>query len=132
VVLVPSLVLPESVLARKVSVLAGQAETEKWVAQKFYSFDKIDAHRNEAEKWSPGASRKHNNFHGNVGREYKESHSHRALGERTPNEFAKEIAASRDFSGCKPLKTHPKVGTKKSVRSGISYYLHGCATPRLA
>ena len=29
--------------------------------------------------------------------EYNESHPHRALGEKTPNEFAKEIAASRDF-----------------------------------
>jgi putative transposase len=31
--------------------------------------------------------------------EYNESRPHRALGERTPNEFAKEIAASRDFLG---------------------------------
>ncbi len=29
--------------------------------------------------------------------EYNESRPHRALGEKTPNEFAKEIAASRDF-----------------------------------
>jgi putative transposase len=31
-------------------------------------------------------------------REYNESRPHRALGERTPNEFAREIAASRDLS----------------------------------
>ena len=30
-------------------------------------------------------------------REYNESRPHRALGERTPNEFAKEIAASRNL-----------------------------------
>ena len=30
-------------------------------------------------------------------REYKESRPHRALGERTPNEFAHQIAASRDL-----------------------------------
>jgi len=29
--------------------------------------------------------------------EYNESRPHRSLGEKTPNEFAKEIAASRDF-----------------------------------
>jgi hypothetical protein len=28
-----------------------------------------------------------------------QSRPHRALGEKTPNEFAKEIAASRDFLG---------------------------------
>jgi putative transposase len=32
-------------------------------------------------------------------REYNERRPHRALGERTPNEFANEIAASRDFIG---------------------------------
>ena len=31
--------------------------------------------------------------------EYNASRPHRALGERTPNEFAREIAASRDLSG---------------------------------
>jgi putative transposase len=31
-------------------------------------------------------------------REYNESRPHRALGERIPNEFAKQIAASRDLS----------------------------------
>jgi putative transposase len=31
--------------------------------------------------------------------EYNESRPHRALGEKTPHEFAKEIAASRDFLG---------------------------------
>jgi hypothetical protein len=31
--------------------------------------------------------------------EYNESRPHRALGEKTPNEFAKEIAASRNFLG---------------------------------
>ena len=30
---------------------------------------------------------------------YDDSRPHRALGERTPNEFASEIAASRDFTG---------------------------------
>jgi transposase InsO family protein len=32
-------------------------------------------------------------------REYNESRPHRALGERTPNEFAHEIAASRELTG---------------------------------
>jgi putative transposase len=32
-------------------------------------------------------------------REYNESRPHRALGERTPNEFASEFAASREFTG---------------------------------
>ena len=32
-------------------------------------------------------------------REYNESRPHRALGERTPNEFARQIAASRDLTG---------------------------------
>ncbi len=32
-------------------------------------------------------------------REYNESRPHRALGERTPNEFASQIAASRDLTG---------------------------------
>jgi putative transposase len=31
-------------------------------------------------------------------REYNESRPHRALGERTPHEFARQIAASRDLS----------------------------------
>ena len=31
--------------------------------------------------------------------EYNESRPHRALGEKTPNEFANEIAASRDLIG---------------------------------
>jgi len=32
-------------------------------------------------------------------KEYNESRPHRALGERTPNEFANEITASRDLTG---------------------------------
>ena len=32
-------------------------------------------------------------------REYNESRPHRSLGERTPYEFARQIAASRDLSG---------------------------------
>ena len=32
-------------------------------------------------------------------REYNESRPHRALGERTPNEFASEFAASRELTG---------------------------------
>jgi putative transposase len=32
-------------------------------------------------------------------REYSESRPHRSLGERTPHEFARQIAASRDLSG---------------------------------
>jgi putative transposase len=32
-------------------------------------------------------------------REYNESRPHRALGERTPNEFACQVAASRDLTG---------------------------------
>ena len=38
-------------------------------------------------------------------REYHESRPHRALGERTPNEFAFQVAASRDLKGLeKPEK----------------------------
>lgn len=40
-------------------------------------------------------------------REYNESRPHRALGERTPNEFANEIAASRDFIGMQPAENSP-------------------------
>jgi putative transposase len=32
-------------------------------------------------------------------REYNESRPHRALGERTPNEFASQVAARRDLTG---------------------------------
>jgi putative transposase len=32
-------------------------------------------------------------------REYNQSRPHRALGERTPNEFASQVAASRDLTG---------------------------------
>jgi len=32
-------------------------------------------------------------------REYNESRPHRALGERTPNEFAFRVAARRDLTG---------------------------------
>ena len=32
-------------------------------------------------------------------REYNESRPHRALGERTPNEFGRQVAASRDLTG---------------------------------
>ncbi|MBZ5672122.1 MAG: integrase core domain-containing protein, partial [Acidobacteriia bacterium] len=32
-------------------------------------------------------------------REYNESRPHRALGERTPNEFARQVAARRDLTG---------------------------------
>ena len=37
-------------------------------------------------------------------REYNESRPHRALGERTPNEFASEFAASREFTGQQTAK----------------------------
>lgn len=40
-------------------------------------------------------------------REYNESRPHRALGERTPNEFAKEITASRDFLGLQTAENSP-------------------------
>ena len=52
-------------------------------------------------------------------KEYYESRSHRALGERTPNEFAHEIAASRDFMGDKQSKTRLEVGTKTPRRSTL-------------
>jgi transposase InsO family protein len=39
--------------------------------------------------------------------EYNESRPHRALGEKTPNEFAKEIAASRDFLGIQTAENSP-------------------------
>ena len=44
--------------------------------------------------------------------EYNASRPHRALGERTPNEFAREIAASRDLSG---LQTSPRKLTLELV-----------------
>jgi putative transposase len=40
-------------------------------------------------------------------REYNESRPHRALGERTPNEFANEVAASRDFIGLQNAENSP-------------------------
>ena len=40
-------------------------------------------------------------------REYNESRPHRALGERTPNEFAHEIAAGRDLPGLKTAENTP-------------------------
>ncbi|MGB9450599.1 MAG: integrase core domain-containing protein, partial [Candidatus Acidiferrum sp.] len=40
-------------------------------------------------------------------REYNESRPHRALGEKTPHEFAKEIAASRDFIGMQTAENSP-------------------------
>jgi putative transposase len=40
-------------------------------------------------------------------REYNESRPHRALGERTPNEFANEIAASRDLIGMQTAEDSP-------------------------
>jgi len=39
--------------------------------------------------------------------QYNESRPHRALGEKTPNEFAKEIAASRDFLGLQTAENSP-------------------------
>ena len=50
-------------------------------------------------------------------REYNESRPHRALGERTPNEFAREVAARRDLMGRKQPKTRLKLGSNKPVRS---------------
>jgi len=38
---------------------------------------------------------------------YNESRPHRALGERTPNEFANEVAASRDFIGSQTAENSP-------------------------
>ncbi len=40
-------------------------------------------------------------------KEYQESRPHRARGERTPNEFAKEIAARRDFLGSQIAENSP-------------------------
>ncbi len=40
-------------------------------------------------------------------REDNASHSCRALGERTPSEFAHEIAASRDLMGLKTAENSP-------------------------
>jgi putative transposase len=50
-------------------------------------------------------------------REYNESRPHRALGEKTPKEFANEIAASRDFIGLQTAANSPRVGTRKPGRS---------------
>jgi putative transposase len=40
-------------------------------------------------------------------REYNESRPHSALGERTPNEFANEIGASRDLIGVQTAENSP-------------------------
>ena len=40
-------------------------------------------------------------------REYNESRPHRALGERTPTEFANELAASREFIGMQTAENSP-------------------------
>jgi transposase InsO family protein len=40
-------------------------------------------------------------------KEYNETRPHRALGERTPNEFAKGIAASRDSLGIQIAENSP-------------------------
>ncbi len=40
-------------------------------------------------------------------REYNESRPHRALGERTPNEFAPEVAASRECRGVQAAENSP-------------------------
>jgi putative transposase len=40
-------------------------------------------------------------------KEYNESRPHRALGERTPNEFANEVAASRDFIELQTAENSP-------------------------
>jgi putative transposase len=40
-------------------------------------------------------------------KEYNESRPHRAPGERTPNEFANEVAASRDFIGMQKAENSP-------------------------
>ncbi len=40
-------------------------------------------------------------------KEYNESRPHRALGERTPNEFVNEIAASRDLIGLQTAENSP-------------------------
>jgi len=40
-------------------------------------------------------------------REYNESRPHRALGERTPNEFANGIAARRDSIGVQTAENSP-------------------------
>ena len=39
--------------------------------------------------------------------EYNESRPHRSLGEKTPNGFANEIAASRDFIGMQAAENSP-------------------------
>ncbi|PYU35991.1 MAG: IS3 family transposase, partial [Acidobacteria bacterium] len=40
-------------------------------------------------------------------KEYNESRPHRALGERTPNEFANEVAASRNLIGLQAAENSP-------------------------
>ena len=40
-------------------------------------------------------------------KEYNESRPHRALGERTPNEFANEVAGTRDFIGLQAAENSP-------------------------
>ncbi len=52
-------------------------------------------------------------------REYNESRPHRALGERTPNEFASEFAARRELTGTALLETHSAGDTGNGVRSSL-------------
>ena len=46
-------------------------------------------------------------------KEYNESRPHRALGERTPMEFANEVAASRDFIELQTAENSPWTWSKK-------------------
>ena len=57
-----------------------------------YSFTSLTETRQIVETWR---------------REYNASRPHRALGEKTPNEFANEIVASRDFIGLQTAANSP-------------------------
>jgi hypothetical protein len=46
--------------------------------------------------------------------EYNESRPHRTLKEKPPNEFAEEIAASRDFLGIQSIENSPKNWCEKA------------------
>jgi hypothetical protein len=47
--------------------------------------------------------------------EYNESRSRRALGERTPNEFAQEMAARRDLLGSQTAEDSPQKWYEKAA-----------------
>ena len=56
-------------------------------------------------------------------REYNASRPHRALGERTPNEFANEVAASRNLIGLQTAENSPQFWYKKTGPLRVKFSL---------